>query len=133
MPEVTPDLVVKMVGSGMGEKDTIVQYPKLVDIFVAHSSDTTAKDATRKELRAIIRGLTGWRREQLFTTEELRGLQQPVLLVWGDHDPAGDLDAAHRAKEAIPNSRLEVLPTGNAPWWGEPHRTARLITELLDD
>lgn len=133
MPELSPELVVKMIGRGMGESDTIVQYPRLIDVFVAHGSDSTAKEATRKELKAMLRGLAGWRPEQRFTTQELGGLKQPVLLVWGERDPTGDPDVAHRARKAIPGARLQVLSTGNAPWWGEPHKTAGLISEFLKD
>lgn len=133
MPELTPELVVRMIGRGAGERDTIVQYPRLIDVFVAHGADHTAKEATRNELKAMIRGLAGWRPEQRFTTQELGGLKQPVLLIWGERDPAGDPDAAHRAREAIPGARLRVLSTGNAPWWGESHKTAGLISEFLED
>lgn len=73
---------MKMVTRGMGEGESIVQYPRLIDVFVAAGSDSTAKEASRSELKAVIRGLTRWRPELRFHEGELRRLQQPVLLIW---------------------------------------------------
>lgn len=47
--------------SGMGEGDTIARYPGLIDAFVAAGSDSIAGQATQQELRALIRGLLGFR------------------------------------------------------------------------
>jgi pimeloyl-ACP methyl ester carboxylesterase len=79
----------------------------------------------------MIRGLAGFRREYRFTERELKAVLQPVLLLWGDHDPIGNLDAARQAEEAISNAQLEVLPTGHAPWWGEAARSTALIADFL--
>ncbi|MPZ73261.1 MAG: hypothetical protein GEU74_08535 [Nitriliruptorales bacterium] len=81
----------------------------------------------------MIRGLLGFRRESLFTTEELARIRQPTLMIWGDHDPVGSLDAARAAAALIPHGRVVELPTGHAPWFGQPERTAREITNFLDE
>lgn len=130
MPDPTPASVEKMMG-GMGEGDTIGRYPRLVDVFVAAGSDPVAGAASQSELSVMIRGLAGWRRQYLFTEEELRQVSQPLLLIWGDHDPVGDVDAARRAESLFRKARLQVLPTGHAPWWGEPDETAALISGFL--
>ena len=31
----------------------------------------------------------------------------------------------------IPDARLEVLPTGHAPWLGQPAQTAAAITDFV--
>ncbi len=116
----------------MGEGDTVGRYPELIDVHVAAGSDPIAGEAAGRELTALIRGLTGFRSRYVFTEKDLSRIEQPTLLIWGDHDPIGDLDAARRATEAIPHAELTVLSTGHAPWWGEPDRSAALIAGFLD-
>jgi pimeloyl-ACP methyl ester carboxylesterase len=33
--------------------------------------------------------------------------------------------------ELIPHARLEVLPTGHAPWLGQPAQTAAAVTDFV--
>lgn len=130
MPAPSPESVTKMMGM-MGEGETVGRYPKLIDVHVAAGSDPIARDAAEQELKALIRGLTGFRSRYVFTEQELNGIEHPTLLIWGDHDPVGSLDAARRATDAIPHADLTVLSTGHSPWWGEPDRSAALIAEFL--
>ncbi len=131
MPEPSPASVRKMMAT-MGEGDTIARYPGLINAFVAAGSDPIANTATQQELRAVIRGFRGFRPEFRFRETDLRQVRHPVLLVWGDHDPVGDVKAARQAAALLPNSHLEVLPTGHAPFWGEPTRTSELASRFLD-
>ncbi len=64
----------KMVGrlmSSMGEKDTIVRYPDLVDAIAAAGKDPTASAVNLAELRAAISSF-GFRRSMRVHPEELR-------------------------------------------------------------
>lgn len=131
MPAPSPESVTRMMGM-MGEGETVGRYPKLIDVHVAAGSDPIASEAAERELKALIRGLTGFRSRYVFTEQELSEVEQPTLLIWGDHDPIGDLDAARRVTDAIPHAELTVLSTGHAPWWGEPDRCASLIAEFLE-
>lgn len=131
LPAPSPKSVTKMMAI-MGEGDTVVRYPKLIDVHVAAGSDPVASRAADRELKALIRGLTGFRKSYVFADEELSRIEHPTLLIWGDHDPIGDLDAARRVADTIPNAQLAILSAGHAPWWGEPDRSASLIREFLD-
>lgn len=131
MPAPSRESVTKMMGM-MGEGETVGRYPELIDVHVAAGSDPIASEAAERELTALIRGLTGFRSRYVFNEEDLSRIEQPTLLIWGDRDPIGGLDAARRASEAIPHAKLSVLSTGHAPWWGEPDRSAALITEFLE-
>lgn len=132
MPDPSPASVQKMM-AGMGEGDTIVRHPGLVEAFVAAGSDPVAGTATQGELRAVIRGLAGFRPEHRFVDADLRRVHQPTLLIWGDHDPVGDVEAARRTAAALPDATVEILPAGHAPFWGEPARTGQLTTRFLDE
>ena len=117
--------------AGMGEGDTISRYPKLVDVFVAAGSDPIAGEASQSELSVMIRGLAGFRPEYQFNAEDLQRVTHPLLLIWGDHDPIGDVETAQRTENTFPNAQLHVLPTGHAPWWGQPEQTTVLIKDFL--
>jgi pimeloyl-ACP methyl ester carboxylesterase len=63
--------------------------------------------------------------------EALRRVQQPVLFIWGSHDPFGSLEVAHRAKEAVPDATLREVGVGHLPWWDDADKCAGLIRGFL--
>ncbi|WP_064092822.1 alpha/beta fold hydrolase [Rossellomorea aquimaris] len=48
-------------------------------------------------------------REGDLSTQDLRNIDTPCLLLWGEHDKVVPLTTGHRLKEDIPNSKLVVL------------------------
>jgi len=62
---------------------------------------------------------------------ELGRLSCPVLIIAGERDSFLTLDAARAAHAAIPNSRLEVLPTGHAAAIEAPADFNRIVEEFL--
>jgi pimeloyl-ACP methyl ester carboxylesterase len=121
----SPRRLVQLMGS-MGERDTIVRYPDLIDALVAAGGDPIASAANLAELRAIISPL-GFRRSARVRADDLRGLTVPTLLIWGDHDPVGAVDVAQATVAAIPTAQLAVLPAGHVPYLGYPERVAELL------
>ncbi|MDQ5851438.1 MAG: alpha/beta hydrolase [Chloroflexota bacterium] len=63
--------------------------------------------------------------------DQLRGVQQPVLLIWGDHDPFGKLDVARQAATILPNARLHALDAGHLPFVDDPAECGRAIRSFL--
>jgi len=132
MPEPSPKTVKQMMGS-MGEGDTIGRHPGLIDAFVAAGNDPVAGQATGEELAGVVRGVLGFRPAFRFSEGELQTITQPTLLIWGDHDPVGSIDAARAAAGLIPHAQVVEVPTGHGPWFGEPELTADLIMRFLDE
>jgi pimeloyl-ACP methyl ester carboxylesterase len=122
-------MVVRFMGA-MGEADTIVRYPDLLASLVAAGKDPVAVKANLDELRAIATPL-GFRRRMLIRADELRRINIPTLLVWGDRDPVGSVDVARAVSELLPDARLELLPAGHAPSLGHPDAVARLLTAFV--
>lgn len=116
--------------SSVGEGDTIVRYPDLMDAIVAGGRDPVAAAADLAELRAVI-GPLGFRRSMRFTPDQLQGISAPTLLVWGDHDPIGSVGVARAATKLIPNARLEVLAAGHVPQLGHPAKVAALVSDFV--
>jgi pimeloyl-ACP methyl ester carboxylesterase len=80
-------MVVRLMSS-MGEKDTIVRHPDLIESMVAAGRDPIASAVNLAELRAGTSPF-GFRRSLRVHPDELRRLTVPTLVVWGDRDPSG--------------------------------------------
>jgi pimeloyl-ACP methyl ester carboxylesterase len=124
---VKPDAatVVRLLAS-MGEKDTIVRYPDLIESVAAAGSDPVASRANVAEIRAALSPF-GFRRAVRLSLEDVSQLTVPTLLVWGDRDPVGAVEVAQRIARLVPDVQLEVVPAGHVPWLGNLDR----VTELL--
>jgi pimeloyl-ACP methyl ester carboxylesterase len=125
----TPRSLVRLM-AGVGEAETIVRYPELIDALVAGAGDPVAATADRAELRAMIQPF-GFRRRMRVRPAELRALSVPTLLIWGDHDPVGSVDVAREVAGLVPDSGLEVLPAGHVPQLGHPERVAALVSGFV--
>ena len=68
----------------------------------------------------------------LFADDELRQLELPVLLLWGDEDPNGGRIEAEAFASRLPNVTLDVIErAGHAPWIDElAHCASRTRTFL---
>jgi pimeloyl-ACP methyl ester carboxylesterase len=71
------------------------------------------------------------RPENLISDPELRQLQAPVLMIWGDDDPYGGPQIGQRACELISDARLEIIPGRHAPFLDDPERCGALIADHL--
>ena len=121
-------MMLKMMAS-VGEAETIVRHPDLLDSLVAGARDPVATRANLAELRALI-SLRGFRTSMRFSREDLRRLAVPTLMIWGDRDPVVPLAQARAVAAEIPHARLEVLPAGHVPQLGHPDRVAALLEEF---
>jgi pimeloyl-ACP methyl ester carboxylesterase len=122
-------LVIRLMAS-MGERDTIVRYPELIESLVAAARDPINSAANLAELRAVISPL-GFRRSARIAPDELRRLTVPTLLIWGDHDPVGAVEVAQATASLIPEAQLEVLPAGHVPYLGHPERASELVATFV--
>jgi pimeloyl-ACP methyl ester carboxylesterase len=122
-------MVVRLMSS-VGERDTIVRYPDLIESLVAAGRDPIASRANLAELRAGMSPL-GFRPSVRVSPDDLRRLTIPTLLVWGDNDPVGAVEVAQATASLIPHARLEVLPGGHVPWLGNPDRVAQLLSNFV--
>jgi pimeloyl-ACP methyl ester carboxylesterase len=122
-------MVVRLMSS-VGEKDTIVRHPDLIEALVAAGKDPIASAVNLAELRAAISSV-GFRRSMRVRPDELRRLTVPMLLIWGDHDPVGAVEDAQATARLVPNAQLEVLPAGHVPYLGHPERASELLSRFV--
>ncbi len=121
-------MLLRMMAS-MGEDETIVRHPDLLDSLVAGARDPVASGANLAELRALIT-VRGIRSTLRLTHDELHRLSVPTVLICGDRDPVLPLSHARAAATEIPGARLEVLRAGHVPQLGHPDRVAALVGEF---
>lgn len=120
---------VRAMMASVGEADTVVQHPDLLDSLLVGARDPVAVRANLAELRALLTW-RGFRRRVRIGPDELGGIVVPTLMVWGDHDPVVPPARAREAAAAIPGARLEVLPAGHVPQLGQPDRVAALVEDF---
>jgi pimeloyl-ACP methyl ester carboxylesterase len=121
-------MFVRMMAS-VGEAETIVRHPDLLESLVAGAHDSVALRANLAELRALLT-LRGFRPSMIFRRDELRRLTPPTLMIWGDRDPVVSVENARAAAAEIADARLEILPGGHAPQLGNPERVTALLEEF---
>ena len=64
---------------------------------------------------------------------DIAGIRVPVLLIWGEFDHLTPVGAARRLLDAVPDSRLAVLPDcGHCPQLQRPDRVAELIASFAE-
>ncbi len=119
----------------VGEGDTIVRHPDLLDSLVAAQRDPALARATRAEFRVFLTPFArgGMRPSMRFRPDELHHLRVPTLLVWGARDPLGGETVARSVAAMIPNARVEVLDTGHVPWLGRTAEVSRLLSAFAHE
>lgn len=63
--------------------------------------------------------------------EQLRAVQHPVQVIWGEDDPFGTVETGRRIAELIPGGRFAALPGGHAPWFHHAEQIATITQEFL--
>jgi pimeloyl-ACP methyl ester carboxylesterase len=123
------NLLLRLMAS-MGEQDTIIRYPELIESLVAAAGDPNASAANLAELRAVISPI-GFRPSVRLSPDELRRLNVPTLVIWGDHDPVGTAEVARETARLMPRAQLELLPAGHVPYLGHPQRVSELLSAFI--
>jgi pimeloyl-ACP methyl ester carboxylesterase len=101
------------------------------EMWSAYSSlaDRDTRHAFLRTLRAVVdyRGQAVSALERLYLTSDL-----PTQLIWGDHDKIIPVAHAYAAHDAIPGSRLAVLPgLGHFPHVEDPTAVTDIIHEFV--
>lgn len=82
----------------------------------------------------MMRSVMSWtrvRRGVATGPEQLRAIQHPVQVIWGEKDPFGTVQTGRRIAELVPASRFAVVPGGHAPWFHHADQIATITREFL--
>ncbi len=105
--------------------------PATVEMWRAYTSlmDPETREAFLQTLRAVVdvKGQRVSARDRLHLAARM-----PTLIVWGENDPVIPVAHAYEAHEAMPGSRLEVLPgLGHFPHCEDPRRFAAILLDFV--
>lgn len=96
--------------------------------YASHLDSMRRLGVLRRDLLALIA------KDTLLDAEELRAIDVPVLLIWGDRDRLADLAGAPILLDAVRDSRLVVLGGhGHCPQVEAPAVVADLVVGLPDN
>lgn len=112
-----------------GEGETIQEYPALIQTIIARDSQPHAHDLDISEMKSLLT-VRGWRSSNHLRVAELRELQHPTVVIWGEDDPLGDPEDVRETIEEILDVRLKPLEAGHVPWLGYPEKCADFIREM---
>jgi pimeloyl-ACP methyl ester carboxylesterase len=82
----------------------------------------------------MMRSVMSWTRarpEVAVGPDQLRAIQHPVQVIWGDRDTFGTVDTGRRITELIPRGRFAAVPGGHAPWFHHAEQIAAITREFL--
>lgn len=84
-------------------------------------------------LMTSVNGLRGSTPRYRITAEQLVSITQPVLFLWGTHDPFGSVETGRTIASLVPDCEFHMLANGgHLPWLDDPEYAGRLVTDFLD-
>jgi 2-hydroxy-6-oxonona-2,4-dienedioate hydrolase len=83
-------------------------------------------------LMAQINRLGGSRPDIQIGPEELKGVSQPTMFLWGTNDPWGSVEAGRRIAATLPDAEFHAIAGGgHLPWLDAPVECGRLTRDFL--
>lgn len=84
-------------------------------------------------LMTSVNRLRGSKPRYRIIAEQLVTITQPVLYLWGTHDPFGCVETGHKIASLVPDSEFHTLTDGgHLPWLDDPEYAGQLVTDFLD-
>jgi pimeloyl-ACP methyl ester carboxylesterase len=84
-------------------------------------------------LMASVNRLRGSTPRYRITAEQLVTITQPVLYLWGTHDPFGSVETGRKIASLVAESEFHILADGgHLPWLDAPEYAGRLVSNFLD-
>lgn len=119
---------VEQMGSIVAED--LSARPELRDLLVETERLPNYARTLRTMLPSLVR-IRGARRRAIVTEDDLRRIEHPVQLIWGDRDPFGSVSVGEAAVAALPDAELHVVEGGHAPWLDSPADIATHVMAFL--
>lgn len=85
-----------------------------------------------RTLMEVTNRLRGSKPRIRITEAQLRTVRAPTSMLWGEHDPFGDIATGRRIAALLRGRFTELPGGGHLPWLDDPEAAGRLVVELLD-
>jgi pimeloyl-ACP methyl ester carboxylesterase len=128
-----PSPSAKATGRMLSSADArLPDHPEIVELYHASRRLPAFGRSAAAIFQASMRPGGRPRPELVMTDDELARLEVPALLVWGDSEPYGPVEAAQRAAALMPEARVEVIAGGwHHPWLADAPASARAVQDFL--
>ena len=95
--------------------------------------ESLARPGHRRTFFKTLRAVVDNRGQAVSATNRLHlAAKLPVQVIWGDRDPIIPVSHGHATHEAIPGSRLAIVPgTGHYPHVEDPDTVERILVEFM--
>ncbi len=110
--------------------EDLTGMPELRDLFLAFER-LPATPSTLLDLHRAVLRLRGPRPEIELTADQLAEIEQPIQMIWGDHDPFGPPSVGEKVARIVPGARLHVVPGGHGPWFTQSEAMGPPIEEFM--
>jgi pimeloyl-ACP methyl ester carboxylesterase len=102
---------------------------------VARGFASLADAETRMAFLSTLRSVIGTNGQRVDASNRLYlAAEMPTLIVWGENDPIIPASHGERAHEAMPGSRLLVLPgAGHMPHFDDPMGVSGALLEFIEE
>ena len=133
LPEKPARVLSIVRGNGHGASLDAGRMDDFIEWRVALGRET---DSMRHE-RDMVRSIVDWRHGAfrpglLMKDEEIAGIDQPTLLVYGTEDPVGSVEKWERFVGLMPRGELRIEDgSGHMPWLDDPVRVGSLIRSFV--
>jgi pimeloyl-ACP methyl ester carboxylesterase len=115
-----------------GADARLLDHPEIVELYHAARGLAGFGATASAIFRNSMRPGGAPRERYVLTDDEQAAVAAPVLFVWGDKEPFGDVAVARRAAALMPHARVEAI-TGawHHPWLADPERAGQLVASFL--
>jgi pimeloyl-ACP methyl ester carboxylesterase len=129
MPAPSPKVTGRMLA---GTDARLLDHPEIIDAYHAAKRLPHYARSVAAIFQSSMHPGGRPRRSCVISDDELERLTQPTLFVYGEDEPYGNPDVAHRAAALIPDARVEVIRCGwHHPWLTDARGVGRIVRDFL--
>lgn len=123
----------KATGKMLAKTDArLLDHPEIVELYHAAGKLPGYGSSVAAIFQRSMRPGGFPRASSLIGDDELRGLIQPTLFVYGEEEPFGPPALATRAAALMPDARVELVARGwHHPWLADATGVGRAVREFL--
>ena len=102
--------------------------------YKQYAYDVTLMDGHATAMRSSVSVITNFGgQKSVFTDDELRSIDAPVLAIWGDEDPLFPVEHGFRLAELVPNTQMHVIENArHVPLLDHPEVVNSLVVGFLE-